>query len=463
MTAAQLELITAAVDGELSATEQRAFRALLASSAEARELFGRLKADSLRVAALPRVAPPADLQAKIMARLGATTPAPASRPKTQKSPAAAPVTEPARKLVPAHAHSPAPRRTARWVPAALAASVLLCITAASFAFFQGTGPKNQIAKNSWANILPSGPENTHGVPSPTGPNPNPDRERPDPAFVARADVSPVPPVPNPREVPAPEIATAPAPRAVNPDFIGSPFRLTLPPFERVEIRVPFLRPAADLGREDIAQELTDELRRDPARLDLFVRDTARGVEVFQNAAKAAGLAVHVDAATLEKLKKKQAHSVVIYTESLSAAELAALFAKLSAEDAKYSPRVCDSLHANAVARADELELKAVLGLDVGLYKRPTPATGQGAERVPSGKSVTAGTIDQVVQSVSGGSPSASAKGPDKHAVLLTWQTAHPNLARTNPAASAELKQYLQKRGARPANAVPAVIVIRPVG
>lgn len=461
MTAAQLELITAAVDGELSATEQRAFRALLASSAEARELFGRLKADSLRVAALPRVAPPVDLQARIMARIAATTPAPASRPKTQEPPAAAPATEPARKLVPAHAYSPAPRRTGRWVPAALAASVLLCITAASFAFFRGAGPKNQISKGAWANVLPYSPENTSAVPSPTGPTP--DRERPDPASVARADVSPVPPVPNPREAPAPEVATAPAPRTVNPDFIGSPFRLTLPPFERVEIRIPFLRPAADLGREDIAQELTDELRRDPTRLDLFVRDTARGVEVFQNTAKAAGLAVHVDAATLDKLKKKQAHSVVIYTESLSAAELAALFAKLSAEDSKYSPRVCDSLHANAVVRSDELELKAILGLDVGLYKRPSAGVGQGGDRVPPGKSVNAGTIDQVVQSVSGVSPSASAKGPDKHAVLLTWQTAHPNLARTNPASSAELKQYLQKRGARPANAVPALIVIRPVG
>ena len=110
--------------------------------------------------------------------------------------------------------------------------------------------------------------------------------------------------------------------------------------------------------------------------------------MFQNAAKASGIALHVDAATLDKLKKKQIHAVVIYTESLSATDLASLFAKLSAEDAKYSPRVCDSLHATAVVRSDELELKAILGLDVGLYKRPTGA-GQGAERVSPGKSVNA--------------------------------------------------------------------------
>ena len=40
------------------------------------------------------------------------------------------------------------------------------------------------------------------------------------------------------------------------------------------------------------------------------------------------------------------------------------------------------------------------------------------------------------------------KTGDKSAVLLTWQATHPNLARTNPAQSAELKTYLAKRGDR---------------
>ena len=46
----------------------------------------------------------------------------------------------------------------------------------------------------------------------------------------------------------------------------------LKPFDLVHVRVPFLRTIAELEREDIRQELTDELVRDPAfRLDLFVR------------------------------------------------------------------------------------------------------------------------------------------------------------------------------------------------
>lgn len=48
-------------------------------------------------------------------------------------------------------------------------------------------------------------------------------------------------------------------------------------------------------------------------------------------------------------------------------------------------------------------------------------------------------------------------------VLLTWQTTHPGIPRTNPLQSVELKQYLQKRGIRKSAAVPALIIIRPAG
>ena len=188
------------------------------------------------------------------------------------------------------------------------------------------------------------------------------------------------------------------------------------------------------------------------------------MEVFQNAAKATGLTVFADAATLDKLKKKQAHAVVIYTEALSPAELTALFAKMSAEDAKFSPRVCDSLHAMPVVRHDELELKAILGLDAGLFKRSigsggSGGTGQGGDRGEKGdKPVSAGTIDAVTKALT----SPPAKPGEKPAVLMTWQTV-PGASRTVPAQSTELQQFKAKRGGRKPNVVPAIIVIRPVG
>ncbi len=168
-----------------------------------------------------------------------------------------------------------------------------------------------------------------------------------------------------------------------------------------------------------------------------------------------------DASTLDRLKKRQVASVVIFTESLTATELADLFAKLTAEDAKYSPRVCDSLHAAPVVRSDETDLKAVLGVDIGLFKRAigSGGTGQGGTHSvrPETKPLSAGTVDSVVKSVT----SPGAKQTDKTAVLLTWQSA--NAGRANPATSTELQQFLARRHDRKPNTVPAMIVIRPAG
>lgn len=439
MTAEQRELIAAAVDGELSATEARAFRQLLSASAEARALYAKLKADGARLRALARPAPAIDLRAKIMARIAAITPAP-----TKSKPAAQPV-------YPAQPAQPVPTRRGApaWVPVAVAAGVMLCITAGSFAFFsnQHSPPKATTAKNPWSNALPPTQSAPTFVPSPTAPSPR-DLAPPDANAVAHIDVTPVPALPVPKVVTPGTVAVAPEPRVIEPDLIGARPLPPLPPFNFVEVRVPFLRTVAELEREDRRQELTDELRRDSAyRFDLFVRDTARGIEVFQNAAKVAGLTTFTDATALDRLKKKQVSSVVIYTESLTAAELAALFSQVSIEDAKFSPRICDSLHAAPVGRTDELELKATLGFDAGLFKRPTSGTPR-----TSDKPVSASTINDVVKSVT--------NTGDKTAVLLAW---HPANARTNPSMSAELKQFHSKRGDRKPAAIPAIIVIRPVG
>jgi anti-sigma factor RsiW len=440
----QLELITAAVDGELSATEARAFRRLLDASPEARALYGKLRADSARVQALPRVAPPVNLRTRILARV-------AHAPVKDRPQPAQPA-QPATRRLPA-------RRIPAWVPAAVAASVFLCVTAGSFAFFNGQSrPQNTAVRNPWSNALPAPQDAPPAVPSPTATAPN---GRSDPDAVVRLDVSPVPPLPQPRPVLPESVAIAPEPRPAQHDLIGSRILPSLPPFDRIQVRIPFLRTVAELDRDDVRHELTAELGHGATafRIDLFVRDTVRGAEVFQNAAKATGLTVHADALTADRLKKRQVASVMIYTESLTPAEVSDLFAKLCTEDMKFSPRVCDSLHATAAVRADELELKAILGTDVGLFKHPANTPGSGGTGQGGDKPVSAGTIESVAKSLN----TPASKGGEKHAALLTWQTSHPNLARTNPTTSAELKQYLAKRGPRKPGAVPVVIVIRPVG
>ena len=92
LTYPQLQLLTAAIDGELSPAEARRLRRLLDASPEASDTLARLKADAERLRTLPRIAPPADLAARVMRRIAAVTPAP------QAEPAAIPFATQARRL-----------------------------------------------------------------------------------------------------------------------------------------------------------------------------------------------------------------------------------------------------------------------------------------------------------------------------------------------------------------------------
>src|SRR4051794_18732530 len=106
-----LQLLTAAVDGVLAPRQERQLRRLLADSAEARDVYAKLRADSRRERELPKATPPAALKARIVARLLEVPPLaePAARP-----------------LVVRPVRTAAARRS--WVPVAVAASLLLTIT-----------------------------------------------------------------------------------------------------------------------------------------------------------------------------------------------------------------------------------------------------------------------------------------------------------------------------------------------
>src|SRR4051794_28704387 len=77
-----LQLLTAAVDGVITPRQERQLTRLLADSAEARDVYAKLRADSRRLRGLPKAAPPADLKDRIVARLLEVTPLaePAARP-----------------------------------------------------------------------------------------------------------------------------------------------------------------------------------------------------------------------------------------------------------------------------------------------------------------------------------------------------------------------------------------------
>jgi hypothetical protein len=160
--------------------------------------------------------------------------------------------------------------------------------------------------------------------------------------------------------------------------------------------------------------------------------------------------VFADAMATERLKRRMPGSFVVYTESLTAAEVRDLLLKLAAEDAKTTQRTLDSLHVVGATSADQKDLKDTLGFDPGPWKKPaTPSPGDA-------KPISAGTADQLAKSVSTSGP----KAVEKPAVLATYG---PTASRTPPLASKELKLYGEKRGERKPNTVPVMIVIRVPG
>jgi hypothetical protein len=451
MTEEQLSLITAAVDGELSQAEQVLFRKLVEASAEARILFSRLKADRNRVRSLGQATPPATLLPCVMAKIAALTPPPGSLP--------APIAASTRSTLLAQparvAALPSRARYRPWVPVSIAASLLVAICGISFWFFtrsvdnagaiarnshrQRTPARGGAGESDWSKWLPF-----ERGPQPVAPTPRTPTETD--SLVSRTETQAVL-VDSPS---AAAVAIAPEPRTVfNPALMGAEVRPDIPPLDLVRVRVPFLRPLAEFDREETKSLLVGELNRDPAfRVDLFSRNLPRSVELLRAAAKSTGLTLHVDPVSLDRVNKGLSSAFVVYTESLTATELADLFAKLANEDARISPRVFDVLHAAAVVQGDQEAIRNILGIDPGLLKR----AAQDKPR-ESGKSITEGTADQIVKSLT----TSAGKSSEKIAVLMTWT---PTLARTPPAASAELKQFLLKRGERKPNVVPALLVIR---
>jgi hypothetical protein len=407
-------LLTAAVDGELTPTEAAAVRALLAESAPARATFRRLRADRQRLQQLTPVPPPADLFARVMARIPAQPPTPPE-------------------LVRPVAYTRRPSR----VPVAVAASLLLAVAGTSFSFFvnepdRAAGANTTFAAKSnatrereWAKLLPR-----ESAPPPSAPAPG--ELALDPTDVAAAQPG------------SPEVA--PLPRPVVRDVLTFPPLPDVGKLELARVRVPFLATVAEFDRDDVQQQFVTELGQDPAfRIDLFARDPARGVELLQAAAKGSGLNVLTDQRTAEKVQRKQAAAYLVYTDSLSPADLRTLLVRLADADGKAPSRTFDAVHASAATAADGRDLQAVLGMDPGLWKRPA-TTGEP-------KAVSSGTVGQLTRTLT----DPAGKGSDRSAILMAYA---PPTVRTPPAQSRELSQFFARRGDRRPTAVPVLIVVR---
>jgi hypothetical protein len=430
LTEAQLELLTAAVDGVLPAPQEAALRRLVAHSDEAKATFRHLLQNQRRLKAARRHAAPASLSKSVMARIPAGT---------------VPFVAPAK-----------PARTAggflphlSWRPYAVAASLFFAVVMGSFWFNAVYGDYNTVSAQQKSlprpAVDPEGRETAVVVaialdrrpevlPAPRPPyRPNPN------------DFAQLPPSPKP----TPELIVAPRPHTY--DVIGSRDMITeLKPRDLVPVRLPVLGPVGDLDRADAQAQLAQEMARDSAfRLDLFAKDTTKGLESVVAAAKTLGLTVHQDGASDDRLKRKP--TWVFYTESLTAEEIGKFAAELAAQEKAPDRQPAFAwFHFVPAQQAEQRELRDLLGVDPGLWKKPLKA---GANAAP--KSATGGTLPEVMTTlIKGPLP----KPTGNQAIVLP---SLPLAARVPPSSS-KVKAFLDQRGDRKVGAVPLIVVVKPL-
>jgi hypothetical protein len=427
MNAANLrELLTAAVDGVLTPADRRTVQRLLRESDAARKLYVQLKADAERLKKLPRMSAPADLADNVMStiqdRALSPTPLPPTRPARRFDWSAMPV----------------------WANIAAAAAVLVVISAGSYLYFA--------ASHDYFASRDPGPVAKGPAPGKVNGDtrvPTPDRrdEAPRPRSIAPA---PETIAHRPREI-GPEVG--PPPRVTDDGLLTGPPREMeeIQPFQLDKIRVSRLFAIHDLAGDEAARtRLAAEMKKDELiRLDLFCDSPPRALEQVKAALKERAITLYTDAFAAEQLKRKSPPEVMIFTEALTPDEVVRLIAALGSEDKKAAGGF-ETLVAAPFLPADLTKLSRLLGVP-GLDAKPA----KDKPTIDIRKPLPEGTANQVADMLAKmGSGSRPARA-QRVAVAVSYSPANPQ-----PAASREIRQFLDLRGERRPDAKPLMLVLR---
>lgn len=426
LSAAEQELIAAAIDGELTSAERRAAKELLRRSEEARALYSRLKRQAASLRQLPQVPVPIDFSCDILGVIREQglkpTPLPPERNRH--------------------------RRYGFWNPplwaaVATAAAVLMTVTLGSYLFF---------ANDS----TPRSPGRVVSVP--------PARDTVPATDIAKADADPERVVPPPtlvREEPVEVIVKAPrllepkaTPAPENQELANPVNLLPTELFDIAKVRMSLILPLRELDEAYPKQKLKEEIVKDEMiRLDLFCKDLPRALEALQAQLKSEGHEIFIDAFAAERLKKKPAPELLLYTESMSPSEVAALLERLGGEDKKLEAKkpgqgAFDNFVLAPSLKGDLDKLARLLGVSL-----PTLKTE--AARPPVidlTKPISEKTASQLAQNLR-----STGKG-DKSALILGYSPWN-----ITPTASREIKAFLERRGERKPGTKPLMLVLRLVG
>jgi hypothetical protein len=418
LSAKHRELLTAAIDGELTSAEVKAVKSLLRESEEARVLFGAMKRDSGQIRLLPRIPAPADLADTVLGVIRERGIGPTPLP---------PIVQTRRR--------PKPKR---WLPFATAASVLLVIACGSYLYFASTAKVPGKANTSVASRTASEVRPVDHVPTSRN---------------ARGDDRPVDAVALQPQPEIPEVG--PEPRELDQPVLTKAPDLEMPeiqPFHLDKIRISRFFTLRDLPTtESERAKLFDELKKDELiRLDLFTAAMPKATDAVLNALKSRGIEVHVDAFSQDRRRKNTTKELVIFTEAFSPNDVGQLLLSLGAEDKNVAAPMFDTLVVAPFLPMDLTQLTRLIGMPVVTVKEPKG-------KIDITKPLPEGTAQQVAAALTkmGGGAAPPATRTNNIAVMVSYSPVNPN-----PGGSKEIKQFLDRRGDKKPDAKPLMLVLR---
>jgi hypothetical protein len=440
------QLLTAFIDGEVSARQRKAVQCLLDQSPEARTFLQQLQDDARRLRSLPRQQLEPVFSSVVLQAIG-------DRRLHHGRHRTIELTRPA---LPA------------WVGLAIAASILLMIGVGSYLYFEAAQEwyNQQIAakKESGANSAlehaqPGGSATSAATPSDQPGTPNAQPEEPSAPSVAQSAPK-TPSSPDDRPDPAKQPGASSQFGVPTPKVKG--LEEVAPPTVALSLAV------RELDRTDHQQRLRKELQPNQSyRLELTCLDKGKALDRLQGALKGCGIRVLIDQDTAVRLKNRRLRTeYALYTEGLTVEELAKILELLGradrqAESKKRGDGQFDQVLILSLTADDRKELSALLGVDP---LQPAPAKPKTPLGVDIRQPISSGTVAQVSQSLAGqGTPRPEAGKPvpaktgERLGVLVSYAP-----VRTKPAASKEIKHFLDSRKERQPGTVQLLLVLRGV-
>jgi hypothetical protein len=431
-------MLTAYVDGELTAHQSKSVLRLLRRSPEARTLLRQLQEDAGRLRQLPQRNLAPDVADLVIQRIAITVPKP-TRYQMPTSGSAVPVS---------------------WGLAAAAAVLLAVGLGSYFLLFtlKETQLRNPIVDPS--QVVRGGLEGEPG-------------EEDEPPVTVVTEAEPKKEI-KPQNPPPPAVVKRESPKPVVP---APPLTTPVPKdedFERPDIKLSLVLEVRELDQEKGRQQLQDQLRKAAIhRVELTCLQPAAAMERLQAAFKSQGIHLLIDdfAQSCLKLRVGPQPRYALYAENVTSAEVSSILQQLNRDDRKTEasrrgPGMFEGLIVSGLSFRDHQQLRRLLGVDPTQAEPPKRILppeailphGKNAIGVDIRKPISAATEEQVVRALKGQAvrrpmPEKSVVKPERLAIVVA--AGSPRSAK-----SQEIKHFLDNRKERQPGTMQLLLILR---